>query len=78
MSTEWNGTVASGQENATFSIDILVDNLAEFDEQFNITLTVLSNPRLAVANQDENVALVVIEDDGMVTMFLLCTVCVLY
>jgi hypothetical protein len=66
LSTEWNGTVASGQENATFSIDILVDNLAEFDEQFNITLTVLSNPRLAVANQDENVALVVIEDDDEV------------
>jgi hypothetical protein len=78
LGAEWNGTIASGQENATFSIDILVDNLAEFDEQFNITLTVLSNPRLAVANQDENVALVVIEDDGMVTMFLLCTVCVLY
>ena len=75
LGTEWNGTIVSGQENATFSIDILVDTLAEFDEHFSTTLIVLRSPKLAVSNQDGNVALVVIEDDGMVTMFccIMCT-----
>ena len=69
LDREWNGTISSGENNATFVISILPDNLAEHDEHFNITLLVLSLPKLAIPDSERNIAHVVIEDDGEIDLF---------
>ena len=71
MEAEWVVTILAGENETTFEISVIVDDLAEADEMFELELTVLEEPYFAVPCATESTATVVIEDDGMCG----CTIC---
>ena len=70
--TEWDVTIPAGEIGATFQSSVIVDDLAEADEMFELELTVLEEPYFAVLCATESSAAVVIEDDGMCGLHRFC------
>ena len=65
METDWEVTIPAGDNGTSFPISVIVDDLAEADEIFELELTVLEEPYFAVPCATERTATVVIVDDGM-------------
>ncbi len=58
-------TIPAGDNGTSFPISVIVDDLAEADEMFELELTVLEEPYFAVPCATESTATVVIVDDGV-------------
>ena len=65
-------TILAGENETTFEISVIADDLAEADEMFELELTVLEEPYFAVSCATESTATVVIMDDGMCGLHQLC------